>query len=429
MEGHNPYGALARRAYRFLLAGAVLSGIGAEIQAVAVGWEIYLRTKSPLLLGYAGLAQFLPVLLLSLPAGHLVDRCSRKGLLIAAQTGMTLISVGLAVLSWLEGPVPLIFLCLLLAGCCRALNMPARAALLPQVVPPELLANAVTWNSSGWQIANLTGPALGGLALALSDYPPAGPGDEGLASFPLGPVIAYLLAGLCTLNCVVLFSLICPMPVTRAVEPRSLTSVLAGLRFVWRTKLLLAACTLDLFAVLFGGATALLPIFARDILDVGPTGLGYLRAAPAAGAFVMALLLAHRPPLRRTGLALLLAVAGFGLATIAFGLSENFVLSTVLLALTGALDNISVVIRATMLQLLTPNEMKGRVAAVNAIFIASSNELGAFESGLTAAWFGTVPSVVLGGAGTLVVILIAMAAWPELLRLGPLTSLKQNDEE
>jgi MFS family permease len=282
--------------------------------------------------------------------------------------------------------------------------MAARGALLFLLVPAEHLANAVTWNSSGFQIANVAGPALGGLLIAVLDRV-AG---------------AYLLAAGCLLVCVGLLIPISPRPAARSSEPRSLRSLLAGIRFVWSTKPMLAAITLDLFAVLLGGATALLPIYATVILRVGPHEYGWLRAAPALGALLIAVVMAHRPPLQHAGRTLLLVVAGFGGAWIVFGLSTNVWLSFVMLGLTGALDNVSVVIRGTLMQTLTPDEMRGRVAAVNAIFISSSNELGAFESGITADWFGPVASVVGGGIGTILVVLAVMLRWPQLLRLGPL---------
>jgi len=401
---HDPYAALRHRDYRHLLAGSVLASIGSEAQAVAVGWELYRRTGSASALGLVGLVQFLPVLLLSLPAGQVADRYSRKGLLLAAQGTAMLASLGLAMLSLLEGPIPLVYLCLLLAGCARAFSAPARWSLVPLVVPEALLANAVTWNSSGWQIAAVAGPALGGLLIAL-----AGRAAE-----------AYLLAACCALTCAGLVATIRPRPAERASEAPSLASLLAGVRFVLRTELILATITLDLFAVLLGGATALLPIFAADILKVGPVGLGWLRAAPALGALGMAVTMAHRRPLARAGRALLLSVAGFGVMMVVFGLSPNFPLSFVGLAVAGALDNVSVVVRGTLVQVLTPDAMRGRVSAVNAVFISSSNELGAFESGMTAHWFGPIASVVGGGVGTILVVLAVMLRWPSVLRLGRL---------
>jgi MFS family permease len=420
-EAHDPYAALRHRNYRRVLGGSVLASIGSEMQSVAVGWELYQRTGDAAALGLVGLVLFVPVFLLAIPAGQAADHFSRKGLLVAAQALMALASlglaaqsffpeiasgldVGLASLSFLQGPVLLVYLCLLLAGVSRAFSAPARWSLVPQVVPEADLANAITWNSSGWQIASMTGPALGGLVIAAA----------GRAGW------AYLLAALCALACAVLVAPVRPRNPARRREPISLRSLLAGIRFIRHTKLILATITLDLFAVLLGGATALLPIYAKDILHVGPGGLGWLRAAPSMGAFGMALLLAHRPPLRRAGRALLWAVAGFGAATVVFGLSRNFGLSFAMLALTGALDNVSVVVRGTLVQVLTPDAMRGRVSAVNTVFISSSNELGAFESGVTAKLFGPVLSVVGGGVGTVLVVVAVMLIWPEVLRLGPL---------
>ncbi len=407
-EPHDPYAALRHRDYRRLLTGNVIAGAGAEMLSVAVGWELYQRTESALALGFVGLVLFLPVLLFALPAGHAADRYSRKLLMIAAQAGIALAALGLAVLSYLEGPVLLVYACLLVQGVSRAYSAPARWALMAQVVPEAALGNAITWNSSGWQIASMGGPALGGAVIGLTGW--------------AAPV--YLLAALGSLACLALVSTLRPRARVRRREPLSLTSLLAGLRFVYRSKLILATITLDLFAVLLGGATTLLPIFARDILHVGPVGLGWLRAAPSMGALVMALTLAHRPPLRRAGPTLLWAVAGFGAATVVFGLSRAPLLSFLMLALIGALDNISVVVRGTLVQLLTPDAMRGRVSAVNAIFIVSSNELGGFESGVTAYCIGPVWSVVGGGIGTVVVVLTVMTLWPQLLRLGSLHLIK-----
>jgi MFS family permease len=418
-DAHDPYAALRYRDYRLLLAGGVLASIGSEIQAVAVGWELWERTGSEAYLGLAGLIQFLPVLLLALPAGQAADHYSRKRLFQLAQSIAALASLGLAALSFWHGPAEWVFPCLFLAGVARASSGPARSSLLPQVVPPEVLGNAVTWNSSGWQIANVTGPALGGLAIAVaSQFSSLGQATA-----------AYLPAALCSFACLVMLIPIQPrQTVLRPPLSRSLASVLAGVRFVWRSDLLLAAISLDLFAVLLGGATALLPVYAKDILHVGPVGLGSLRAAPALGAVLIAVMLAHRPPLKRPGRALLLAVAGFGAATIVFGFSENYLLSFAMLALTGAFDNVSVVVRGTLVQTLTPDEMRGRVSAVNSLFISSSNELGAFESGATAALFGPVASVVGGGVGTILVVLLTAARWPRLIRLGPLHTLLPVDE-
>jgi len=405
-DGHDAYAALRNPHYRRLLLGSLLASAGHEMQSVAIGWDLYQRTHSATALGLVGLVQFLPVFLLALPAGHAADRFDRRRLVLASQTGMAVASLGLAFLSFLHGPavLPLMYVCLLAGGICQAFNFPARWSLLPGVVTDAELHNAITWNSSTWQVASVVGPALGGLVIAATG---SAAGD-------------YLLAAFCALACAGLMLTIRLRTTRPAKAATSLVSFLGGLRFVWETKPVLATITLDLFAVLLGGATALLPIFAEDILHVGATGLGWLRAAPSLGALGMALVLAHRAPLRRPGRTLLWAVAGFGAATIGFGLSKIFLLSFVLLALTGALDNISVVIRGTLVQVLTPDELRGRVTAVNAVFIVSSNELGAFESGITAQVFGAVASVVGGGIGTILVVMAVAWTWPEILRLGPL---------
>jgi MFS family permease len=405
---HDPYAALRLRDFRLFLIASVVASIGVEMQAVTVGWELYERTRSALVLGLVGLVQIVPVLVLALPAGHVADRYNRKHVLLVAQAAMALASLGLAALSHGRGPLVLTYGCLLLAGTAAAFSRPARWSLVPQLVPLEHLGNALTWNSSGWQFASVAGPGLGGVVMA--------------ARHDARPV--YLLAALCScLLCVLVVSI----SVRRGSfphEPISLRSLLAGFRFVWASPLILATITLDLFAVLLGGATTLLPIFARDILHIGPGGLGWLRAAPSVGAFSMALLLAHRPPLGRSGVTLLWAVAGFGAATIGFGLSRWFWLSWAMLFLTGALDNISVVVRSTLMQVLTPDAMRGRVSAVNSVFVGSSNELGGFESGLLAQLFGPVASVVAGGIGTLLVVLAVALGWPQVRQLGMLYEAK-----
>lgn len=404
-EAHDPYAVLRIRDYRFFLAGGVLSSIGGEIQAATVFWEIYKRTgDDPAAIAYAGLTLFLPVLLFSLMAGHTADVFSRKLQFLAAQSLMLLSCVGLAVVAWLQAPVDLVYVCLFFSGMSRAFSAPARGSMLPQIIPMGLIQSAVTWSTSGFQMAMVGGPALGGFIYYLTGA--ASPG--------------YVLSALCSALCMLSFVPIRPAPVARPAEPPSLASLFDGVRFVWRTKLLLAAITLDLFAVLLGGATALMAPFA-DILQVGPGGAGLLRAAPAVGALIMGLFGTHWPIVQRhSGPALLIAVAGFGAATIGFGLSTNFYLSLFMLALTGALDNISVVVRHTLVQVITPDSMRGRVSAVNLVFISSSNELGAFESGITAKWFGAVWSVVGGGIGTILVVLISMTLWPELMKLGSL---------
>lgn len=401
---HDPYVALRVRDYRLYLMTSILSTVGGEMQAVAVGWELYERTESAMNLGLVGLALGLPFLLLALPGGQLADRASRGRIIMGANVVMAAASLGLAALSWWRGPVGLIYACLTLAGAASAFSMPARWALVPQLVPKHALTNAVTWSSSGWQVANVAGPALGGLVIGLGR----------------GATWAYLIDAACCLAVIVTFLAIADRPPVPSGEALSPASFLAGLRFVGQSRLLLATLTLDLFAVLLGGATALLPIFAKDILHVGPSGMGWLRAAPSAGAFAMALVLAHRPPLRKAGPALLWAVGGFGAATVVFGLSRSFGLSLAMLAITGALDNISVVVRATLLQILTPDSMRGRVSAVNGVFIGASNEFGGFESGLVARWIGPVAAVVAGGVGSVVVVAAVALTWPEVRQLGRL---------
>jgi MFS family permease len=392
-----------------LLTSNVLAATASEIQFTVVEWEIFQRTGSYANMALAGLAQFLPLLILALPAGQAADRFSRKYLLILAHFTMALTSLGLALVSLYEADVEWIFVLLGLAGVARAIGMPARASLLPLVVPAEALGNAVTWTSSGWQIAQVAGPAIGGF---LATDP---------ASAYFGTVSGLVF-------CMMLVSLMNPRPVQRSSEPRSFAALLAGLRFVWRSELLFAAITIDLLAVLLGGCIILLPAFCKEILFVDHFGYGVLRSAPAIGAFVMAMILAHRPPLQRPGRALLWAVTGFGVATVVFGISDDVYLSFAMLFLIGAFDNISVVIRGTLMQVLTPDDMRGRVGAVNSVFISSTNQLGAFESGMAAELFTLVGSVVIGGYGTLLVVVLAALRWPKLVAVGPLHTLKNEGE-
>lgn len=405
---HDPYEALRLVDYRRFLMANVLATLGVEMQLVAVGWELYQRTHSPLALGYVGLAQVIPVLLLALPAGQAADRYSRKALLLGSQSLMVVASLGLTLLSLARGPIPLVYACMVVTGIAHAVSMPTRWSILRQLVPDHLVGSAVTWNSSGWQIAAVAGPTVGGAVIGLT----GGATAAYVADLVMSVIVLALLSG------------IRPGEVERDEAAPSFRSLLAGLDFVRRTDLILATITLDLFAVLLGGAVTLLPVFARDVLDVGPGGLGMLRAAPSIGAAAMALILAHRPPMRRAGPALLGAVAGFGLATIGFGLSRDVRWSFLMLLLTGAFDNISVVVRSTLVQVLTPESMRGRVQAINAIFIGSSNELGGFESGLTAQWFGPVRSVVGGGIGTLFVVGLILVRWPQVRALGSLQDVK-----
>ena len=381
---------------------------------VALGWELYERTHSALALGLVGLVTAIPVVLLALPAGHLADKMDRKKIVVVAQAIFILMSLSLSVLSHFQGPIILMFAILLVRGTAQAYNNPARSALLPRLVPAEVFGNAVTWSSSGFQTAAVVGPALGGLVIAINHRATG----------------AYVIDAFLTSTYLVMLIAIRGGHVPQgnsasayALKPRermTLKSLAAGMRFVKDTKVILAALTLDLFAVLFGGATALLPIFAKDILHSGPEGLGWLRAAPSVGALIVMMTIAHRPPMQRTGWNLIMAVAGFGVATIVFGLSRSFGLSMLMLFILGGLDGISMIIRGTLVQLWTPDEMRGRVSAVNSVFIDMSNELGGFESGALAAAVGPIAAVVGGGIGTIIVVAGVAYAWPQLRRLGPL---------
>jgi MFS family permease len=398
---HDPYAALRFRNYRLAFAGYVLASMGYQMQNVAIGWELYERTNSALILGGIGLVQVIPVILLTLPAGHAADRFDRRQVIIWTQVMLALCSVGLAVLSYHQESIALIYTCLLLVGVARAFNQPASDALLPQLVPLSVFGNAATWNSSAFQLASVIGPAVGGVLLAVQNR----------------AAEVYLVDAALSMMRVLLVALIVVQPIVRVVHTVTLKSLLGGVRFVRQNQVIWGAIALDMFAVLMGGAVALLPIFARDILHVGPTELGWLRTAPSVGAIAMAILLAYLPPLQHAGQALLWSVAGFGLVTIAFGLSQSLWLSLVTLALSGALDNISVVIRHALVQIRTPDELRGRVSAVNSVFIGISNELGAFESGLAAALLGPVFAVVTGGIGTIISVIVIAAVAPEIRKL------------
>jgi len=402
---HDPYAAFRHAHYRRYLIGWIAALVGTRIQSVAVGWEIYQRTGEALALGFVGLAQALPTILLALPAGYLADRFDRRRVLMLSVAGMAMASLGLGALSLVRGPLMAMYLLLVFDASCLALGRPARVAMLPHLVDREIFHNAVTWNTSMQQIASVLGPAVAGFVVAI--HVPS----------------AFLLATAGSIIYVILLARLRLRPLENSGESVTVMSwgnLLAGLSFVRRARVILAAISLDMFAVLFGGATYLLPIFAEEILRVGARGYGWLNAAPAAGALCMALALAHRRPMRHAGRNLLLGVTGFGLATIVFGLSRSFWLSLAMLFLAGALDNISVVVRHTVIQLLTPDSMRGRVSAVNSVFIGVSNELGGMESGLVAHWFGPIISVVSGGIGTLMVVLVTLCAAPGLRTVGAL---------
>ncbi|WP_423228552.1 MFS transporter [Pseudaquabacterium inlustre] len=386
-----------------------------QMLMVALGWQMYDLTASAWDLGLVGLAQFVPALLLALPAGHVVDRHPRQrvlaGVLLAQVLVATLLSVATAQGALGRGGVLALSMVL---GAARAFQMPASQALLPLLVELAVLPRALALSSVALQGAIIAGPALGGALYAAGSWLDASHTSAGTAAAGAAAVYAMSALGF-AISLWAVWGLR-PRPAQQHKEPASLATLSAGLGFVWRQKVVLGAVSLDLFAVLLGGATALLPIFARDILATGPQGLGLLRAAPAAGALAMSLWLARRPIERHTGAWLLGSVAVFGLTMVAFGLSRWFWLSLAALAVSGAADMVSVVIRQTLVQLETPDAMRGRVSAVNGLFIGASNQLGEFESGATAALLGPVGSVVSGGIGTLLVVLTWIRLFPALSR-------------
>lgn len=385
--------------FRQFWCARVAAGFAYQMLSVAVGWQIYALTNSTLNLGLIGLAQFVPSLLLMLPAGHLADRYERRRLLLGAEWLQGLALALLAALSIMQViNETLILLLVVVIGIGKAFEFPVRQALVPGLVAPALLPRALAATASAGQMTVMVGPALGGFL------------------YLAGPGVVYAISAGLYFVAVVLFWRMRPTPQPLTHEPRTLKTVFAGIAYIRRQPVILGAISLDLFAVLLGGATALLPAFARDILHTGPWGLGLLRAAPAVGALAVSLWLAHRALRSHVGKIMFASVAAFGLATLVFAVSRSFLLSLAALCLLGAFDMVSVVIRSTLVQLDTPDAMRGRVSAVNAIFVSTSNQLGEFESGVTASWFGTVPAVVIGGFGTLVVVGLWMWWFPALLK-------------
>ncbi|HET9111050.1 MAG TPA: MFS transporter [Ktedonobacterales bacterium] len=405
---HDPYAALRFSDFRALIAGTSLSFLGEQMLTVAIGWDIYARTHSALMLGLVGLAQFAPTLALSLVAGHAADRYDRRTLVMLTQGLIALTSVGLALIALTRGPVGLIFGLLALRGVGEAFNVAAAGALPPQTVPVEHYENAASWSSSLGQLAAVLGPALGGIIIATR-------GDA---------TLVYLLDALGGGAFIGAVSRIRGKQATRSSEPMTVEGLMGGVRFILQTRVILAAITLDMVAVLLGGATTLLPIYASDILHVGPQGLGLMVAMPSIGAILMATLQAYLPPWEHAGRTLLVAVGIFGLATLVFGVSRFFPLSLAALLALGAMDNISVVVRKTLLLLRTPDALRGRLSAVNNVFIGASNQVGGFESGMVAAALGPVASVVLGGIGSALAVVGIAWLWPELRALGRLTPIE-----
>ena len=402
IASHDPYQSLRSRDFRWLLIGTTFAFTAAQMQSLVLGWQVYERTRDPMSLGWIGLFEAIPFLGLSLPGGWAADHWDRRVLCIIASALSLLGAVLLVFLaqSTNSSTVWPYYAIQSLAGVSRALSRPASQALGTDIIPRDAYGNAATWRSSCFHFSMVAGPALGGLLFAFG-----------------GGNLAYeVLALLYLVGLVALYKVRDPNVHTRSA-PGENKSLVAGVRFVFSNCLILSALSLDLFAVLFGGAIALLPAFAHDVLRVGPAGLGLLRTAPAVGAITMAIVIAHRRPSERAGMMLLLSVAAYGITWILFASSRSLLWSLLLLAASGAFDNVSVILRATLVQVQTPSQMMGRVQAVNGFFIGSSNEIGAFESGLAARFLGLVPSVLFGGCMTLIVVAFVTRMVPELRRL------------
>jgi MFS family permease len=409
--------AFAFRDFKRYQMARMMAILGAEAQAVAVAWQVYSITHRALDLGYTGLALFLPGLLFLLPAGHVADRFDRREIILVCYGLQMIATTALLLLTRmsLHGVFP-IYAVLFFIGTARAFSGPASSALIPSLVTEMHFVNAVTWGGAIFQLSNIAGPALGGLLFTLPLT-----GMAGLSGLQ-GAGIVYVFNLATQVWFLVLIGSLHVRPGRMEHKAASMKVVMAGFHYMLRSQLLLGASSLDLFVVLLGGATALMPIFAHDILHQGPRGLGVLRAAPAVGALSMSLLMARFPLHRRAGMRLFVCVAIFGAATVVFGMSRNLWLSVAALALAGGADMISVIIRGSLLQLGTPPEMRGRVSAVNSLFIGASNELGEFESGLTAQWWGAVRATVVGGVGALAVAGIWTALFPGLRQADELTS-------
>ncbi len=421
----DPYAVLRNRDFLLYLIGRLVATFGQQMFATAVLWELYDRTGTGLALGLVGLTQIVPMFAFTLPAGHLADNHNRKSIIVLMTAVVAAGSLCLTLISGLRAPVPWIYLCLFVLATARTFLWAASASFLPHLVDRKDLARAINWSSTTFQIAAIAGPAAAGGIIALAHHRAA-------------PV--YAINALAAATCCVLFSAVRRHHVVAVKEEMTLRTLLTGFRFVFASRIILGIITLDMFAVLLGGCTALLPIYAKNILRVGPSGLGVLAAALPLGSLLCAFVLAHRPPLQKAGRALLWAVTAFGFATLGFGLSTRYWVSFLALFACGAVDNVSVVVRHTLVQLLTPDEKRGRVSAVNNLFIGTSNELGGFESGFTAQLLGpilhrvsaTSPlyaqamatgaiwSTIVGGVGTILVVLAVALVWPEIRKYGRL---------
>jgi len=417
---HDPYAVLRNRDLVLYLIGRFVASMGQQMLSMAVGWELYERTNRALALGLVGLTQMLPMILFTLPAGHAADNYDRKRIIILMTGVIACANIGLGCISAFHAPDICIYFCLFVAGTARTFLWPASSAFLPGLVARSDFSKAVTWSSGSFQLSSVLGPAAGGAVIAFTHH------ATGANAASAAPV--YALNAVAALLCLSLISFVRRTHVVAAKEKMTLGSLIVGFKFVFASPVILGTITLDLLAVLLGGATALLPVYAKDILRVGPTGLGFLQAALPMGSLLCAMVLAHRPPLQKAGRTMLRAVAIFGGATIAFGYSRWFWFSFVMLFVCGFVDNVSVVVRHTLVQLLTPDEKRGRVSAVNSLFIGTSNELGGFESGLVANWFGPVVSVVAGGIGTILVVVAVALKWPEIRKYGRLDGAVEREE-
>lgn len=412
---HDAYAVLKFKEFRLFLLARFTTTIAIQMQSVIVGWQVYEMTRDPFSLGLIGLSEAIPFLGLSFFSGHIADIFNRRKIILISM--LIYIACAILLLSFTNklsfvlnvyGTLP-IYLVIALTGFARSFLYPAQTAFMSQLVPRELYANSSTWNSTTWHIAAVSGPAIGGLVYGFFGI---------TAAYVM--VVIFVISGF-----FFFFSIKSKVMPVREFHESLLHSLSAGIRFVYKTQVLFGALMMDMLAVLFGGATAMLPVFAAEVLFVGPQGLGFLRAAPAAGAVIMALFLAYNPPVRNSGRKLFISVAGFGICIVLFAISKNFYLSLFLLALSGVFDNISVIIRHTIMQIFTPDHMRGRVAAVNSIFIGSSNEIGSFESGLAARLLGLIPSVIFGGGMTLLITGITAKIAPALRKMELREKLKE----
>ena len=414
---HDAYAVLKIKEFRSFITARFILTIAIQMQSVIVGWQIYEYTKDALSLGMIGLAEAVPFLLVALFAGHVADHFDRRkiilltvGLFFFCSLALFIVTYQFADVLRTVGISP-IYIIIFITGIARGFQYPSQAGFMAQIVPRELYGNSSTWNSTIWHIAAVTGPAMGGIIYGF-----------------LGINISYFIVVVLIVLSFFFFLIIKSKPIAaKNINEGLFDSLSSGVKFVFKNQIILGAMSLDMFAVLFGGAVALLPIFAAEVLNVGPQGLGFLRAAPALGAVIMAMVLAYRPPFKNAGRNLLISVAGFGLCIILFAFSKNFYLSFFLLALSGVFDNVSVIIRSTIMQLFTPDNMRGRVAAVSSIFIGSSNEIGSFESGVAARLLGLIPSVIFGGSMTVFIVGITSKLAPKLRKLN-LKTLHENQK-